>query len=90
MAVELDQGVIDRIFTLFAGKAASIKTDMNQMTFTFTADDLPQDVDTININVDKLSSNSNVLREVIPFKISEYDLSLVKAGGWVDYADQNY
>ncbi len=28
--------------------------------------------------------------QIIPFSISEYDLSLVKAGGWVDYADQNY
>ena len=26
----------------------------------------------------------------VPFSISEYDLSLVKAGGWVDFADQNY
>ncbi|MBF0201860.1 MAG: 3-isopropylmalate dehydratase small subunit [Desulfamplus sp.] len=26
----------------------------------------------------------------IPFSISQYDLSLVKAGGWVEYADKNY
>ena len=26
----------------------------------------------------------------ITFSISEYDLSLVKAGGWVEFADQNY
>jgi len=29
-------------------------------------------------------------KEEIPFGISEYDLSLVKAGGWVDYADTHY
>jgi len=26
----------------------------------------------------------------IPFAVSEYDLSLVKAGGWVEFADQKY
>lgn len=26
----------------------------------------------------------------ITFSISEYDLSLVKAGGWLEFADQNY
>ncbi len=26
----------------------------------------------------------------IPFTISDFDLSLVKAGGWVEFADQNY
>jgi len=26
----------------------------------------------------------------IPFSISEFDHELVKAGGWVEYADQNY
>ncbi|MBF0376552.1 MAG: 3-isopropylmalate dehydratase small subunit [Desulfamplus sp.] len=30
------------------------------------------------------------LMEIVPFTISEYDFSLVKAGGWVDYADKNY
>lgn len=69
MAVELDKELIDKIFTLFAGKETSLQTDMENMTFTLSTDGLS---------------------EVIPFSISEYDLSLVKAGGWVDYADQNY
>ena len=29
-------------------------------------------------------------RESIPVSISEFDLALVKAGGWVEYADKNY
>jgi len=29
-------------------------------------------------------------KEEISFEISDYDLSLVKAGGWVDYADTHY
>jgi len=28
--------------------------------------------------------------ETVPFAISEFDAELVKAGGWVDYADANY
>ncbi len=28
--------------------------------------------------------------ETVPFSVSEFDLSLVNAGGWVDYADANY
>jgi 3-isopropylmalate/(R)-2-methylmalate dehydratase small subunit len=28
--------------------------------------------------------------ETIPFSISSFDRALVEAGGWVDYADQNY
>jgi 3-isopropylmalate/(R)-2-methylmalate dehydratase small subunit len=28
--------------------------------------------------------------ETIPFGISDFDRSLVKSGGWVDFADQNY
>ncbi|MBF0303069.1 MAG: 3-isopropylmalate dehydratase small subunit [Desulfamplus sp.] len=82
MAVELDNATIDRLFTMFADKNTSVETDMDKMTFIFTADKSSQISDD--------SSGSNLLREVIPFKISEYDLSLVKAGGWVDYADQKY
>jgi len=76
MAVELHKDVIERIFSLFAGKSTFIETDMEQMTFTFSKE--------------RSDDNAGKLREVIPFAISEYDLALVKAGGWVDYADQNY
>ncbi len=34
-------------------------------------------------------SADGISRE-IKFAVSEYDLSLVKAGGWVEFADQNY
>lgn len=83
MAIELDKAVVDKIFTLFAGKITSVETDMDKMTFIFSADGLHD-------STKGLHDNSDGLREIIPFAISEYDLSLVKAGGWVDYADQNY
>ena len=28
--------------------------------------------------------------EIIPFTVADFDRKLVKAGGWVDYADQHY
>ena len=28
--------------------------------------------------------------ETLPFQVSEFDLAIVRAGGWVDYADKNY
>ena len=28
--------------------------------------------------------------KVYPFKVGDFDLELVKAGGWVDYADSKY
>lgn len=34
--------------------------------------------------------SSGDLSDSIPFTISEYDLSLIKAGGWVDFADKVY
>jgi len=76
MAVELHKDVIERIFSLFAGKSTFIETDMEKMTFTFSKE--------------SSDDNSDALREVISFEISEYDFALVKAGGWVDYADLNY
>ncbi|ACN14906.1 LeuD1 [Desulforapulum autotrophicum HRM2] len=34
--------------------------------------------------------DNNLHSEKIPFKVSEFDLALVRAGGWVNYADSNY
>ncbi|MBF0203754.1 MAG: 3-isopropylmalate dehydratase small subunit [Desulfamplus sp.] len=80
MAVELEKDVIDRIFSLFAGKTTFVETNMEKMTFTFSTDGM----------ADGTNDSSDGLREIIPFTVSEYDLALVKAGGWVNYADQNY
>jgi hypothetical protein len=56
---------------------------MEKMTFTFRAYEQGS-------SSDKSDSSLQLLQEVVPFKISQYDLSLVKAGGWVDYADKKY
>ncbi len=38
----------------------------------------------------KFIFTSGALTETVPFAISGFDSDLVKAGGWVDYADQRY
>ncbi len=50
-----------------------------------------QDV-TINVDIDrdKIVISSNGKTEEIDFKIGEFDKTLVREGGWVDYADKNY
>ena len=37
-----------------------------------------------------LTITAGAAAETVPFSISPFDRSLVEAGGWVDYADQNY
>jgi len=47
---------------------------------------------TVTTNFDKatLIISAEKDSETIPFAISSFDRALVEAGGWVDYADQNY
>lgn len=44
----------------------------------------------IDIDENKIIINSEGVSESIDFKISDYDKALVKAGGWVEYADSKY
>ncbi|SMC44414.1 3-isopropylmalate/(R)-2-methylmalate dehydratase small subunit [Desulfocicer vacuolatum DSM 3385] len=46
----------------------------------------------IETDIDKgiFTISAGEISRQISFSISEYDLSLVKAGGWVEFADQNY
>ena len=47
---------------------------------------------TITVDIEKavISVESSKGSEEIPFELAEYDKALVKAGGWVEYADKNY
>jgi 3-isopropylmalate/(R)-2-methylmalate dehydratase small subunit len=49
-------------------------------------------VTTLETDIDKgiFTLSADDLSRQIPFTVSDFDLSLVKAGGWVDFADQNY
>ncbi len=54
---------------------------------TFACQETVIKTDLVN-NVFTLTSGEKV--EDVPFAISEFDRSLVQAGGWVDFADVNY
>jgi len=47
---------------------------------------------TLKTDIDKgiFTITADGISRQITFSISEHDLSLVKAGGWVEFADQNY
>lgn len=50
-----------------------------------------QDVSiSIDVDRDKIVVSSNGKTEEIDFKVGEFDKTLVREGGWVDYADKNY
>ncbi|MDY0376648.1 MAG: 3-isopropylmalate dehydratase small subunit [Desulfobacterium sp.] len=46
----------------------------------------------INADLDEmlLTIHNGVDSDEIPFEVGEFDLALVRAGGWVNYADVNY
>jgi 3-isopropylmalate/(R)-2-methylmalate dehydratase small subunit len=69
LAVELPAGMIDRLFSDYAGRSTQIETHLKEMRFTV---------------------RGQGRSEQLPFAISDFDLALVKAGGWVAYADGKY
>jgi 3-isopropylmalate/(R)-2-methylmalate dehydratase small subunit len=44
----------------------------------------------IDLDQNRITLKSGDETETLPFTVSAFDHSLVKAGGWVDFADQNY
>jgi 3-isopropylmalate/(R)-2-methylmalate dehydratase small subunit len=44
----------------------------------------------INIDSGTIEVSNGVEKETIGFQMSDFDKTLVKAGGWVEYADKNY
>ncbi len=44
----------------------------------------------VNLNSKEFIFKSGDICEKIGFKLNDYDEALVKAGGWVNYADKNY
>jgi 3-isopropylmalate/(R)-2-methylmalate dehydratase small subunit len=44
----------------------------------------------IDVDRDKIIISTSDKKEEIDFKVSEFDKTLVKEGGWVGYADKNY
>ena len=54
---------------------------------TYKGKEITADVD---IEGNKIVIQSNGKRDEISFSIGEFDKTLVKEGGWVEYADKNY
>jgi 3-isopropylmalate/(R)-2-methylmalate dehydratase small subunit len=50
---------------------------------------LPCRID-VDLDAKAVTVQSDAGTETIPMNISDFDMALVRAGGWVDYADANY
>ncbi|THB68806.1 MAG: 3-isopropylmalate dehydratase small subunit [Spirochaetaceae bacterium] len=74
LAIELDAALIAELIADFGGPDASLAVDLDRKILTFSAAG---------------AGAAGKTREV-PFELSGYDEALVRAGGWVDYADSNY
>lgn len=69
MAISLSAADIDDIFKCFAGKEATVETDLAKLSF-------------------KISAGAET--KSYQFTIGDFDLELVKAGGWLNFADKKY
>ncbi len=69
MAVELSKEKINEIFTTFAEKETSIKTNIEKAIILIKSPDTEMEIN---------------------FSVSDFDKELVKAGGWINFADKNY
>lgn len=69
MAIEMEESVIDRLFSEYSNADVEINFDLDAK---------------------KMEVSAGGKTEVIDFQIGGYDESLVKAGGWLEYADAKY
>lgn len=74
LAIELSADQIDKIFAAFAGKETSLTIDF-EGRLLYLKSGGPEAAG------EELS---------LPFSLTGFDADLITAGGWVNYADQNY
>ncbi len=63
------------------------KEEINKLFETFSGKETTMDID---LSSGEMVFSSNGASEKIQFSIEPFDLELVKAGGWVEYADSKY
>jgi 3-isopropylmalate/(R)-2-methylmalate dehydratase small subunit len=68
--------------------AIELPKEIIEQIFTYAADDNTS-ID-IDISAQRLTIRGGGMEETFSFEISPFDRALVLAGGWVEYADQNY
>lgn len=63
------------------------KEKIDYLFNTYKGQDVSMSVDA---DRDKIVISANGKTEELDFKVGEFDKTLVREGGWVDYADKNY
>jgi 3-isopropylmalate/(R)-2-methylmalate dehydratase small subunit len=80
-----------RIFrqNMFNCGMLAIELPEDTISRLFSHDDGTAEI-TVDFDKDSITVTSGKGRETIPYSISEFDKALVKAGGWVEFADAKY
>ena len=81
-----------RIFRQNMFNCGMMAIELDKEVINAIFEDFSGKVTTLETDLDKgvFTLNAQEISRQIPFTISDFDLSLVKAGGWVDFADKNY
>lgn len=81
-----------RIFrqNMFNCGMLAINLDKNVMDEIFSNFSNIETTITIDIETDKILVEAEDMKKEYMFEISKFDKDLVKAGGWLNFADQNY
>ena len=81
-----------RIFrqNMFNCGMMALTLDPESIDHIFTMYKGTDTVITADLDSMRLTIHNDVNSDEIPFKVGEFDLALVRAGGWVNYADANY
>jgi 3-isopropylmalate/(R)-2-methylmalate dehydratase small subunit len=77
LAIELPAPDVDRLFDRYSASGAFVDVNIDSRTLKIVALD----------GENPMPDHSG---EMIRFDISEFDRALVRAGGWVEYADTHY
>ncbi|MCF7928454.1 MAG: 3-isopropylmalate dehydratase small subunit [Spirochaetales bacterium] len=75
LAVELDPETIEELFQAFAGTECTGKTDFEKGTITFHTENGPA---------------GSAVERTVSFDLYDFQRELIRAGGWVEYADSRY
>jgi 3-isopropylmalate/(R)-2-methylmalate dehydratase small subunit len=81
-----------RIFQQNMFNCGMAAIELSQKTINYFFDNYSSNTTNIEINIKNciISIESETKKETIEFKISKFDSELIFAGGWVEYADNNY
>ena len=92
LAFSRPQWLSDPVDIAQTGRDIMLAIDLSEDTINAVFDKFGKSTAQIAVDVDasRITIQSKDKTEKIEFKISEFDRTLIRTGGWVEYADKNY